>query len=72
MGQRVGGLGVVGEVEVVGHLVSDHLDTLAGEEANLEAPLAPPPDGLLRGRHVNDGDHVTNLQCGHISQRAAA
>ena len=41
------GVGVVGQVEVVGDLVPDHLDTLAGEEADLEAPLAPPPDGLL-------------------------
>ena len=41
------GVGVVGQVEVVGDLVPDDLDTLAGEEADLEAPLAPPPDGLL-------------------------
>ena len=42
------------EVEVVGNLVPDDLDTLAGEEADLEASLAPPPDGVLRGRHVNN------------------
>ena len=62
MGKSVGGLSVVRDVEVVGHLVTNDLDTLAREEANLEASLAPPPDGLLRGRHVNDRDHVTNLQ----------
>ena len=62
MGKSVGGLSVVRDVEVVGHLVPDDLDTLARKEADLEASLAPPPDGLLRGRHVDDGDHVTNLQ----------
>ena len=62
MRKCVGGLSVVREVEVVGNLVPDDLDTLAGEEANLEAPLAPPPDGVLRGRHVNNRDHVPNLQ----------
>ena len=44
------------------HLVPDDLDTLAGKEANLEPSLAPPPDGLLGPRHVDDGDHVPHLQ----------
>ena len=71
MGKGVGGVGAVREVEVVGNLVADDLDTLAREEAHLEASLSPPPDGLLRGRHVNDRDHVTNLQCGNICEREA-
>jgi hypothetical protein len=38
-----------------------YLDTFAGKEADIESPFAPPPNGLVRLRHVNDGDHVTNL-----------
>ncbi len=39
-----------------------HLDALAGEEADVEAPLAPPPDGLVRLGHVDHRDHVTHLE----------
>ena len=55
------GVGVVGEVEVVGDLVTDHLHTLAREESNLESPFSSPPDGLLWGGHVNDRDHISHL-----------
>jgi hypothetical protein len=43
-------------------ILRSHLDALAGEEADVEAPLAPPPDGLVRLGHVDHRDHVTHLE----------
>ena len=50
------------EVEPPGHLVADDLDALAREEADLEAALPAPPDGLVRRRHVDHRNHVANLE----------
>ena len=38
------------------------LDAVAGEEADIEAPFAAPPNGLVRLGHVDHGDHVTHLK----------
>ena len=40
----------------------DDLDALAGEEADLEAALAPPPQRLLGRGHVDHRYHVAFLQ----------
>ena len=50
------------KVEPGGHLVADDLDAVGGEEADLEATLPAPPDRLVRGRHVDHGDHVSDLE----------
>ena len=47
---------------LIAYLVPDDLDTLTRKEADLEAPLAPPPDGFLGPRHVDYGDHVPHLR----------
>lgn len=43
------------------YLITDDLHALAREEPDLEPSLAPPPDGLLRRRHVDHADHVAHL-----------
>ena len=40
----------------------DDLDALAGEEADLEAALAPPPQRLLGRGHVDHRYHVAFLE----------
>ena len=42
--------------------VSDHLDALRREVANLETTLTSPPAGILGRRHVYDGDDVSHLR----------
>ena len=36
----------------------------SSSQAHLEAPLAPPPAPILRGRHVDHGDNVPHLGVG--------
>ena len=59
---RCGGGCAGGQLEVPGDLVADDGDAVAGEEPDLEAALAAPPGALLRGRHVDNADHVAHLE----------